>query len=91
DGDIVNLVSGRGTTVKELALTVSEAAGFRGNIFFNANRYTGAKEKFLDAAKLREKYKMEIPHELAPGIRRTVEWYSKHFDELKDRRKFSDT
>jgi RNA processing factor Prp31 len=34
---------------------------------------------------------MEIPHELAPGIRRTVEWYSKHFDELKDRRKFSDT
>jgi len=91
DRDIVNLVSGRGKTVKELALTISVAAGFRGKIFFNANRYTGPKEKFLDATKLREKYKMEIPHELAPGIRRTVEWYSKHFDELKDRRKFSDT
>jgi len=91
DRDIVNLVSGHGKTVKELALTISEAAGFRGNVFFNANRYTGAKEKFLDAAKLREKYKMEIPHELAPGIRRTVAWYSEHFDELKNRRKFSNT
>jgi GDP-L-fucose synthase len=90
DRDIVNLVSGRGKTVKELALTISEAAGFRGKIFFNANRYTGAKEKFLDAARLREKYKMEIPHELAPGIRRTVEWYSKNYEAVKDRRKFAD-
>ncbi len=88
--DIVNLVSGRGKTVKELALTISEAAGFRGKVFFNANRYTGAKEKYLDAAKLRGKYQMEIPPDLAPGIRRTVEWYSRNFDALKDRRKFAD-
>ena len=55
-----------------------------------ANRYTGAKEKFLDATKLREKYNMEIPRDLAPGIRRTVEWYSKNYDAVKDRRKFAD-
>lgn len=88
--DTVNLVSGRGTTVKELALAVSEAAGFRGKIFFNANRYTGAKEKFLDAARLREKYRMEIPRDLAPGIRRTVKWFAENFDALQDRRKFAD-
>lgn len=88
--DIVNLVSGRGTTVKELALAISGAAGFRGNIFFNANRYTGAKKKFLDAAKFREKYKMEISADLAPGIQRTVKWFVENFDALKDRRKFYD-
>jgi GDP-L-fucose synthase len=87
--DIVNLVSGRGTTIKELALTISEAAGFRGRVFFNANRYTGAKEKFLDATKLREKYQMEIPHDLAPGIRRAVAWYSQNFEAVKSRRKFA--
>ena len=59
-------------------------------VFFNANRYTGAKEKFLDAAKLREKFKMEVPHDLAPGIRRAVEWYSKNYEAVKDRRKFAD-
>ena len=90
DRDIVNVVSGHGKTVKELALTISEASGFHGNIFFNANRYTGAKEKFLDAAKLRGKYKMEIPHELAPGIRRAVAWYSQNYEAVKDRRKFAD-
>jgi GDP-L-fucose synthase len=90
DRDIVNLVSGRGKTVKELALAISEAAGFRGKIFFNANRYTGVKEKFLDATKLREKYGMVISGDLAPGIRRTVEWYFKNFEAVKDRRKFAD-
>jgi len=88
--DIVNLVSGRGTTVKELALTVSEAAGFRGKIFFNASRYTGAKEKFLDAAKLREKFKIDIPHDFAPGLRRTVEWYFNNYEAVRRRRKFAD-
>jgi GDP-L-fucose synthase len=88
--DIVNLVSGHGKTVKELALTVSESAGFRGKIFFNANRYTGANEKSLDAARLREKYKMEIPHDLAPGIRRTVAWYFENCEAVKGRRKFAE-
>ena len=91
DRDIVNLVSGRGTTVKELALTISEAAGFRGKIFFDANRYTGAKEKFLDATRLRDKHKMEIPHDLAPGLRRTVAWYSQNYEAVKGRRKFADS
>jgi GDP-L-fucose synthase len=87
--DIINLVPGCGKTIKELALTVGEAANYRGQIVFNAGRYTGAKEKFVDAARLREKFGITINHELAPGIRRTVEWYYKHFDALKGRRKFA--
>jgi GDP-L-fucose synthase len=89
--DIVNLAPGRGKTIKELALTIGEAAGFRGKIFFNANRYTGAKEKFVDAAKLREKFGITMNDELAPGIRRTVEWFSKNYETVKDRCKFVDS
>lgn len=87
--DLVNLVSGKGTTVKDLALTISEAAGFRGKIFFNAARYTGAKEKFLDATKLHEQYGMRLSDDLQPGLRRTVKWYSENFDAIKDRKKFA--
>jgi len=90
DRDIVNLVPHGGKTVKELALTVCEAAGYRGKAVFNANRYTGAKEKFLDATKLREKYGMVISGDLAPGIRRAVEWYSENYEAVKDRHKFAD-
>jgi GDP-L-fucose synthase len=88
--DLVNLVPHGGKTVKELALTVCAAAGYRGKVVFNANRYTGAKEKFLDATKLREKYGMVISGNLVPGIRRAVEWYSKNYETVKDRRKFAD-
>ena len=87
--DIVNLAPGRGKTIRELALTVCEAAGYQGKVVFNASRYTGAKEKFVDAAKLREKYGIVMNHELAPGIRRTVAWYQKNYETVKDRRKFS--
>src|SRR5208282_4536196 len=83
--DIVNLAPGRGKTIKELALSVSEAANYRGKVVFNASRYTGAKEKFVDASKLRAKYKMEISDDLTLGIRRTVKWFSENFDTLKNR------
>jgi len=88
--DIVNLAPGQGASVKEQAMTISEAAGFRGRVVFNPNRYIGAKEKFADATKLRTRYAIEISEELAPGIRRTVEWYSDNFSAIKDRRKFAD-
>ena len=87
--DLVNLVSGRGTTVKELALAISEASGFKGKVFFNAARYTGAREKFLDATKLRQKYGMQISSDLVPGLRRTVAWYAQNYDTLKDKTKFA--
>ena len=87
--DMVNLAPGRGKTIRELALTVCEAAGYQGKVVFNASRYTGAKEKFVDATKLREKYGIVMNHELAPGLRRTVAWYQKNYDAVKDRRKFT--
>jgi GDP-L-fucose synthase len=88
--DIVNLAPGRGKTIRELALTVCEAAGYQGKVVFNSSRYTGAKEKFVDATKLRDKYGLVMNHELAPGIRRTVAWYAKNYETVKDRRKFGE-
>ena len=89
DRDLLNLVPHGGKTVKELALTVCEASGYQGKVVFNATRYTGAKEKFLDASKLRDKFGMVINGDLAPGIRRTMDWYFANYEAVKDRRKFS--
>jgi GDP-L-fucose synthase len=90
DRDMVNLVSGHGASIRELALTIGKASGFPGKIVFNANRYTGAKEKFLDATKLRTKYGVPIATDLGPTIRRTVQWYSDHFDALQKKQKFAE-
>ena len=53
------------------------------------SKYVGVKEKFLDADRLEQKYAVRLPSDIREGVRRTVQWYSDHFDEVKERRKFA--
>lgn len=88
DRDILNLSPGKGTSIKALATAISQAAGFKGRLVFNANRYVGIKEKFLNADKLAQKYNLRLSANVSAGIQRTVAWYAEHYDEVKDKRKF---
>lgn len=87
--DIINVGPGRGTSIKELAYTISRAACFKGEIVFNSSRYVGIKEKFIETNKFVEKYKGSIGNELARGIQRTVDWYASNYDQIRDRQKFA--
>jgi GDP-L-fucose synthase len=87
--DIINVGPGKGVSIRELAQAISRAAGYKGELVFNATRYTGIKEKFIETGKFVQKYKGSISNELAAGIQRTVDWYAANYDEIKDRRKFA--
>jgi GDP-L-fucose synthase len=87
--DILNVGPGCGKSIKELALTICQAAGFQGEVRFNPSAYVGIKEKFIDAGKLRQAYGLQVNDALAPGIQRTVKWLAANFDEWKDRQKFA--
>lgn len=89
DRDILNLGPGKGTSIRVLATTIGRAAGFTGRLVFNANRYVGVKEKFLNSTKLEQKYNMRLGADLSAGIRRTVTWYTEHYDEVKNKHKFA--
>lgn len=90
DRDILNVGPGCGKTIKELALTISAAAGYPdGKVVFNASRYVGIKEKFMNTDKLAAKFGIRIDAELPAGIQRTVAWYAANYDTLKDKRKFA--
>jgi GDP-L-fucose synthase len=86
--EVLNVAPGRGTSIRTLATEIGEAAGFTGRIDYNASRYVGVKEKFLNTTRLEERYGLRIDPSIAAGIRRTVAWYAAHYDEVKDRRKF---
>lgn len=88
DRDILNVGPGCGKTIKELALTISRAASFQGNVVFNPLRYVGVREKFMNTEKLASKYGIRVDAELESGIKRTVAWYSQNYDALKNRKKF---
>jgi GDP-L-fucose synthase len=86
--DILNVGPGCGKTIKELALTISQAAGYQGKVVFNASRYVGIKEKFMNTDKLTTQYGIRVDAELPAGIHRTVSWYAANYPALKDKRKF---
>jgi GDP-L-fucose synthase len=87
--DIINVGPGKGTSIKDLAQAISRAAGYKGELVFNASRYVGVKEKFIETGKFVQKYNGSVSNELADGIQRTVDWYAANYNEIKDRRKFS--
>ena len=88
DRDVLNFAPGAGTSIKALAETIADAAGITGRIYYDASKYTGIKEKFLNVDRLQQKYGVRLPADIRDGIRRTVAWYAANFDVLKDRRKF---
>ena len=89
DRDIINIGPGKGNSIRELATTISRAAGYQGELVFNASRYTGIKEKFIETGKFVQKYQGRISADLAPGIQRTADWYAANYEAVKDRRKFA--
>jgi GDP-L-fucose synthase len=52
DGSIVNIGTGIEVTIKELALTVREVVGFKGDINFDSSKPDGTPRKLLDCTKL---------------------------------------
>jgi GDP-L-fucose synthase len=88
--DILNIGPGAGISIRELATLISEAAGFKGRLVFNPQRYVGIKEKFMDVTRLREKYGLTVSRDIRSAIARTVAWYSENYEALKGRRKFGE-
>jgi GDP-L-fucose synthase len=71
----INVGSGEEVTIAELAMLVSEAAGFRGAIAFDASKPDGTPRKLLDNARLRRLgWRPRI--DLRTGIAETTRWFA---------------
>lgn len=74
--EVVNIGTGIDITIKDLALTIKEVVGFRGDIYFNTDMPDGTPRKLLDVSKLKGlgwKYKIS----LREGIEKTYKDYVK--------------
>ena len=75
DPEVVNIGSGSDITIRELAGKIAAAAGFRGEIRWDASRPDGMYRKLMDSSKARKLgWKPEIT--LDEGIERTVREYA---------------
>jgi GDP-L-fucose synthase len=79
--DILNLGSGKGCSIRELAEMIAEAADWRGRFAFDTARPDGAPRKILDTAKMRSVLGgWKPPTKLREGIRHTVRWWLENRD-----------
>ena len=74
--EVVNIGTGLDITIKDLALTIKEVVGFRGDIYFNTDMPDGTPRKLLDVSRLKDlgwEYKIS----LREGIEKTYKDYVK--------------
>lgn len=86
--DIVNIGPGVGVSIRDLALAISSAAGFEGELLFRPSAYVGVQAKTIDVAKLTHQYGCRISTDFTAAIERTVAWYRSNHERLRGTRKF---
>ncbi len=74
DGKIVNIGTGIGITIQELAMKISEVVGYTGEIVFDRSKPDGTPMKINDVSYL-EKLGWKAKVDLQQGIQVTYEWF----------------
>jgi GDP-L-fucose synthase len=83
DAQIVNVGVGKDLTIRELAETVAETVGYRGEIVFDTTKPDGTPRKLLDVARLTALgWRPRIG--LREGITATYRWFLEHQDSFRE-------
>jgi GDP-L-fucose synthase len=75
--NFVNLGTGQDVTIRELAETVSEVVGYRGELVFDRSKPDGTPRKLQDVSRM-EALGWQAGTGLREGIVRTYQWFLQH-------------
>jgi GDP-L-fucose synthase len=73
-GDIINIGTGKDSTIRELSELVADIVGFKVGMRFDSSKPDGTPQKLLDVSRLRN-LGWESKISLRDGIRNTYQWY----------------
>lgn len=71
---LINIGYGSDVSIKELAETIKEIVGYKGEIIWNTNMPDGTKQKLLDSSKINN-LGWQSKTSLEDGIQKTYHWY----------------
>ena len=78
----LNIGTGTGTTIKELANLISSLTGFDGKIVWDKSRPDGQAERYYDMTLFREKLGYLPETELSEGLKKTIDWYKSNMNNI---------
>ena len=73
----LNIGSGKDMTIKELALSIKEVAGFAGDISFDSSKPDGTMSKLMDSSRASQ-LGISAKTSLEEGLKLTYEWFKKN-------------
>ena len=77
DSKVINVGSGRDTSIKQLAQIIKKITGYQGRIVYDRTKPDGNARRSLDGSKIRSLgWQPTTP--LEEGVRKTYLWYMKH-------------
>jgi len=75
----LNIGTGMGHTVSEIAYAIKAAVGYEGIIIFDPTKPDGQRHKVMDTSRMQSLLGWTPPTTLKQGINATVQWYLKRF------------
>jgi len=75
DPDPVNLGAGFEISMRDLATTIARAAGYAGEVVWDAARPNGQPRRMLDVTRARERFGFTARTAFADGVAKTIAWY----------------
>jgi len=75
DTEPLNIGSGIGTSIRELAETIHEITQFEGEMVWNTDKPDGQMKKILDVSRMKSTLNWKPPTSLREGLRKTIDWY----------------
>jgi nucleoside-diphosphate-sugar epimerase len=73
--DPLNIGTGVGTSIKELAELIARCMEFTGDIIWDGSKPDGVDRKVLDISRMKDVLDWTPPTALAEGLKRTIRWY----------------
>jgi GDP-L-fucose synthase len=75
DAEPVNLGRGEEVTIRDLATTIAEKAGYSGEIVWDTSKPNGQPRRMLDVTRARERFGFQAGTSMEDGLAKTIEWY----------------
>lgn len=77
----INVATGVGISVADLAMKIKSAAEYQGEVIFDVDKPDGAMVKISGIEKMRKVLEWVPSTPLETGIRETLEWFGAHYDQ----------
>jgi GDP-L-fucose synthase len=83
ESEAVNLGSGMEISIRDLVYLIARLTEFQGEIVWDSTKPDGQPRRCLDTSKAERLFGFRASTDFEEGLRRTIEWYRQHADEVR--------